>query len=211
MRKIWKKNYVSRPVSLMLIIFIIFLAFIIFFKVEKASDENIYCPEENLISEERRETLDPNNITTFKKIDLQGYFLNVPYNFSCDGGYLFPYYYEDVICSPLNRNDFIIIVDYKMKFTTDYNKLINTKNCYNLSGDYLNFNANYYYCSNYDDDSYTVSLGIYKNLADEYSRFTELHLITSDLENNYEVIDYLNILQDFANKSLEIDWQFFER
>lgn len=162
-------------------------------------------------------------------LDMQGYYLYPPQNYNCVGGFTDGYRYLDAECTPEGRDDYEIhveaglavsginpeeglvanqIVVRSYEFTNGQRDVYV---CREHSSEELKLNAEHYLCTYNRDEEPVITLGIGKSFhtsETSFGRWFESHLIIKDYEYTEE--DYIELLENFVNSSVKINWEDLE-
>ncbi len=176
------------------------------------SDDNEVLQEEEREKEEEEED---------NRLDMQGYFLDVPDNYTCSGGFVDGYRYQDARCTHEQRNDYEILVNRGLAMSTinPEKGLVNNQlvvrasslnaNCQEHYPKNLHLDAEHYLCFHEEDGNPIITLGIGKSF-DDYGRWFEADLVLVN-DSSYNQDDYINTLENFLNQSIDIDWDYYRR
>ncbi len=156
-------------------------------------------------------------------LQMQWWELEVPREYECEWWFTMWYRYDDAECLPNYTDNYKIIADFGLAASAvdeSYMPAVDSR-AYLRSGDLdadcillnqmskeipMYLDAEHYVCNHFKDWNENVTLGIVKSFG-EYSRDFEVRLVI--LDDKYENIDYLEILTDFANQAISIDWNDF--
>lgn len=161
-------------------------------------------------------------------LNMQGYYLQIPPNYNCQGGFTDGYRYLDAKCSHVDREDYRIVVEPGLAATSisDLTKFIEnqlvvrsfefTGGVYNLYicdpyfSEDLKLGAEHYVCEHSQDGKKTFTMGTGKAFSANnsyFARWFESHLIIEENDNDYIKEDYINVLTKFLNSSIDINWE----
>lgn len=162
-------------------------------------------------------------------LEMQGYYLSVPDGYTCTGGFTDGYRYLDADCVPEDRSDYSIEVQRSLPATRISEEGIVANQlgvrsrelsdddsaglCEEIDQEYGNqkmgnLNAEHYVCFHEQDGKPVITLGVAKNFSG-YARWFEAHL-TVEEESDLSGYDFVDILADFLNNAVIIDWSDFE-
>lgn len=172
-------------------------------------------------SEQLETNIEKNENISRESLDMQAFFLEVPDNYSCSGGFVDGFRYQEARCINNSREDYEIVVNFGLTATRIdpevgiiANQIVVRSHdltggvCQVHSPQYLNLDAKYYLCFHEDNNQPTISLGVTKSY-DTYARWFESDLLINK-EEEYNQDDYIEILEKFLNQSIKIDWNEFK-
>jgi len=163
------------------------------------------------------------------RLEMQGYYLNIPSDYTCEGGFV-GYRYLDAECFPVDERDYKIVSDFglpvtrvigpsgflenqlpirSLEFTGGVRDLIV---CEAYTSENLNLEAEHYLCDYNQDGKDIITLGIGRVFSanDTYfARWFESHLIIEEKDSQYDKEDYVDSLVKFLDSAIDIDWEYF--
>ncbi len=157
------------------------------------------------------------------RLDMQGYFLDVPENYICSGGFVDGYRYQEARCNHINRDDFEIVVDHGLvvsginpeKGLVDNQLVVRSFEfsggvyglilCQEHFPEYLSIDGEHYLCFHTIDSNQIITMGVGKSYSN-YGRWFEVDLIIKQ-DTDYSQNDYIELLEKFLNQSIKINWE----
>ncbi len=160
----------------------------------------------------REEDLESDNI-----LDMQGYYLHIPDDYECTGGFTDGYRYVDAECTPKSGEDYYIVSERGLSasvvathntFSEMRSSLLN----HDIDGvcevypdePEIKLDAEHYICRHVEDGENVLTIGIGKNFG-EYASHFAAHL-KRDGEGEDEDLERL---VNFLNRTIDIDWSNF--
>ncbi len=184
-----------------------------------SSNEDIFI----ISSNDKQENLDIKDEKNKQVLDMQGFYLEVPENYTCSGGFVNGYRYQEARCNPVNRDDFEILVDHGLVVSgiNPEKGLVSNQlvvRSFEFSGGvydlilcqehftrYLNIDGEHYLCFHTKDGNEIITMGTGKSYSN-YGRWFETDLIIKQ-DTDYTQNDYIELLEKFLNQSIKINWE----
>ncbi len=154
------------------------------------------------------------------RLDMQGYFLDIPAEYECTGGLTQGYRYLDAECIP-EEGDYKIISERGLaatvvagdSFASMYSSLLSHDIdgiCYPLvDTEEIELDAEHYVCEHVEDDKNLLTVGIGRLFHDNhFASHFKVHL-QRELGSDMEEGDF-DRLVSFMNKAIDIDWSIYE-
>ncbi len=198
-----------KNVLILVVVAVVFISGWFFF-----SSQEPQVPNENQLDNQDEEIQEEIEITG--TLEMQGYYINIPADYDCTGGFTDGYRFLDARCTPKSGEDYEIVVDFGLastalgedSFEVMYS-FIRSHNtgavCQPYAGDpEITLDAEHYVCSNVEDDKNVLTIGIGKSF-DGFARH-----FSADLKRDDQIQeDDINKLVSFLNRAIDMDWDFF--
>ena len=209
-----KKTHLLVIFALLIIIGIILL--VLSLSEQPPADQE----EQEQEQQEQEEQIDTTTQDGNGRLEMQGYFINIPDDYNCTGGLTEGYRYVDAECIPKDGDDYKIVVDFGLTVTviagdnTYAPYMVSFKRhtlgdvCWVYDGETpMTIDAEHYVCSYIEGEDHFLRLGIGKTY-DGFARYFNAELVRSaDAESNQD--DDLVKLANFVNEAIDIDWSVF--
>lgn len=154
------------------------------------------------------------------RLDMQGYYLDIPENYDCVGGLTQGYKYLDAECEP-DEGDYRIVSERGLAVTTvagdSFASMYSSLLSHDINGfcepfagsEDIDLDAEHYICEHIDEGKNMLTIGIGKLFNNnQYAQHFEVHL-QRDLDSDIEDDD-IDKLISFLNTAIDIDWSIYE-
>ncbi|HDP73878.1 MAG TPA: hypothetical protein ENN46_02885 [Candidatus Woesearchaeota archaeon] len=171
-------------------------------------------------SDQERQPDEQQGSTGDGRLEMQGYYLDIPGGYECTGGFTDGYRFLDAECTPTRGADYKIVVEFGLASTAASSKSEFLDSQISVREHYLDgvcsrhdgemhLDAEHYVCVHTEDGKKVVSMGIVK-VFDGYARRFEAHLVEEDSGAGTTNEDYIDTLAEFLNQAIIINWADYE-